>query len=47
MFGKKVETLTDHRKKGSFGRFLRRFFLFVFTLALLMLISIITMVMPL
>ena len=35
MFGKKVETLTDHRKKGSFGRFLRRFFLFVFTLALL------------
>ena len=35
MFGKKVETLTDHRKKGGFGRFLRRFFLFVITLALL------------
>jgi len=31
----KVETLTDNRKKGGFGRFLRRFLLLVFTLALL------------
>lgn len=31
----KVETLTDNRKRGGFGRFLRRFLLLVFTLALL------------
>lgn len=35
MAGNKVETLTDNRKRGSFGRFLRRFLLLVFTLALL------------
>lgn len=35
MSGKKVETLTDRRKRGGFGRFLRRFLLLVFTLALM------------
>ena len=32
---KKVETLTDNRKKGGFWRFLRRFLLLIFTFALL------------
>ena len=35
MRANKVETLTDNRKRGGFGRFLRRFLLLVFTLALL------------
>ena len=35
MCAKKEKTLTDSRKKGGFWRFLRRFFLVIFTLVLL------------